>query len=319
MSCYRAFGLNIASEIELPELPLAPVGVSADVEVRFGKSPPSLPGGKSVDQGVSALPGAMLIDTPTARFLVRGGAKIFVEAKPGQSERDTRGYLLGSAMGAIIHQRGLLPLHANAIVVGGEAAAFAGDMGAGKSTLADFFRRRGRAVLSDDVCVVTFTADGRVLAWPGIPRIKLWDDALTAAGASADGLERVFDEQAKYSLPLSAATPVEPIPLASLYLLERGDASEPSSIRAMAGAEAFDQVRSNIYRGEYAAALGKSEVQFANLVALLKRVRVFAARRAWGFDVFRQEAEALERHVLAFRSSSSASSVSPDLAAGRRQ
>jgi hypothetical protein len=240
----------------------------------------------------------MLIDTETARFLVRDGTEILVHAKPGGSKRDTRGYLLGSAMGAIIHQRGLLPLHANAIDVGGAAVAFAGDMGAGKSTLADFFRRRGRAVLSDDVCVVTFGPDGSALAWPGIPRIKLWDDALAAAGDSADGLERVFDEQAKYSLRLPSAPPAEPIPLTRLYLLERADAGASPSIRAVAGAEAFDQVRSNIYRSEYAAALGKAEDQFANLIALLRRVKVFTARRVWGFDVFRQEAEALERHVV---------------------
>ena len=295
---YRAFGLTIASEVELPELPLAADGAAADVTIRLGDTPLTLREGNPVDAGVSAKPGAMLIDTDAARFLIEDGADILVEFKPRGSLRDTRSYLLGSAMGAIIHQRGLLPLHANVIDIGGAAVAFAGDTGAGKSTLADFFLRRGHNVLSDDVCVVTFDRTGLPMAWPGIPRIKLWQDALSVTGRSADGLERVFDEQPKYSVPLLADPPRAPVPLRSVYVLETPELGAASGIRALAGAEAFDRIRSNIYRFEYATALGKSEIQFSNLVGLLNAVRIFDTSRAWGFDVFESEAEGLERHFL---------------------
>src|SRR5258708_9269606 len=96
-------------------------------------------------------------------------------------------------MGAIFHQRGLLPLHANAIEVGGQAVAFVGPSGAGKSTLAAYFRDRGYRVLCDDVCVVSFGSDGEPLAWPGIPRIKLSGRALAALVRRVCDLERVFD------------------------------------------------------------------------------------------------------------------------------
>src|SRR5258708_39789946 len=95
-------------------------------------------------------------------------------------------------MGAIFHQRGLLPLHANAIEVGGQAVAFVGPSGAGKSTLAAYFRDRGYRVLCDDVWVVSFGSDGEPLAWPGVPRVKLWGDALAAFCPRVGDLEPVF-------------------------------------------------------------------------------------------------------------------------------
>ena len=78
----------------------------------------------------------------------------------------------------ILHQRSLLPLHANAMVVEGRAIGFMGHPGAGKSTLAAWFHDRGFDVLADDVCVVTPGPDGRPLAHPGIPRLRLWREAL---------------------------------------------------------------------------------------------------------------------------------------------
>ena len=83
-------------------------------------------------------------------------AEIVAEPRQGVPDSNVRLFLLGSAMGALLHQRGLLPLHTNAVEVGGRAFAFMGKSGAGKSTLAAWFHDRGFRIVADDVCVVGF-------------------------------------------------------------------------------------------------------------------------------------------------------------------
>jgi len=59
---------------------------------------------------------------------------------------------MGSAMGALLHQRNILALHAGTIAVNGGSVIFCGPSGIGKSTLAAGFRRRGYPnVAGDDV------------------------------------------------------------------------------------------------------------------------------------------------------------------------
>lgn len=294
---YTAFGLNIASQIDMPELAKGETTDAVDVEICFGAVESVLDGGREVEPGVIATTDTLLLDCAPARYFVHAGRQIIIDPKRGTSERDIRSYLLGSAVGAICHQRGLLPLHANAVEVDGRAIAFAGPSGAGKSTLAAYFRNNGRRLLCDDVCVVSFDRAGKPLAWPGIPRIKLWGDALAAFGRDAGDLERVYDGEDKFSLPFTPDPLLTAFPLRGIYLLGLAVPDSPPEIRPLGGAEAFNAVISNIYRWEFAAPLGRSQAHFANVVSLLKSTAVFAADRRWGFDVFRTEAERLERHI----------------------
>ena len=75
-------------------------------------------------------------------------------------DANIRLYLLGSAMGVLLHQRGLLPLHANAVEIDGKAFAFMGASGSGKSTLAAWFHDHGYRIIADDVCAVRFETEG---------------------------------------------------------------------------------------------------------------------------------------------------------------
>jgi len=94
----------------------------------------------------------------SARYLVRAGREIIVQPADTATKRNVRCFLLGSALAALCHQRGIYPLHANAIQFGDRAFIFAGPSGAGKSTLAFYFNNQGCRVLSDDVCVIGLNA-----------------------------------------------------------------------------------------------------------------------------------------------------------------
>jgi hypothetical protein len=291
---YAAFGLNIVSEIPLPELyPVrTDAGADADVRIRL-EGPPEV-----FDSDLfAAEPGRVTLTFPAVgRYRVHDGAEIAVTPHEGASARSVRLFLLGSAFGVLFHQRGLFPLHANAIVADGMAFAFAGPAGIGKSTLAACFQSRGYDVLCDDVCVVSFDAQGRPLAWPGLPRLKLWKDAANIFGYDSDGLERAVDGHDKYHVPLPSVEARGPFPLASIYIL--GDQKPGADFEAarLAGAAALEAIADNIYRGEYLAPMNLAKSGFEHAARVARHCAVYTVSRRRGYDVFASEVEKLERH-----------------------
>jgi hypothetical protein len=71
--------------------------------------------------------------------------------------------------------QGIEPLHATAVVVGRGAIAFLGDSGYGKSSLGASFVRENYPLLTDDVLVLERRGQD-LLAYPGMPRIKLYPE-----------------------------------------------------------------------------------------------------------------------------------------------
>ncbi|HEY6816882.1 MAG TPA: hypothetical protein VI168_15205 [Croceibacterium sp.] len=296
---YSCFDFCLRSEISLNELSPAPEPASRPlVEVRLGPVPEVLPGAQRPYGGIQAAGDAVLLTVrDTARYLVRGGREILVDPFPHAAERNVRLFLLGSALGILVHQRGLLPLHANAVVAGGGAYAFAGHSGAGKSTLAAHFARRGYEVLCDDVCVVGFDEAGVPLAWPGLPRLKLWADAAAAFGHDSASLDRAVEGLDKYHVPLAPTGEQRPVPLRRLYLLARTAGGEAPTIRRVTGQQAMTAVMQQTYRNQYLGPMGLAADHFRLCAALLARIEVYEARRDWGYEVFAREAELLESHI----------------------
>ncbi|HYD38983.1 MAG TPA: hypothetical protein VEA60_15295 [Allosphingosinicella sp.] len=292
---YRLFGLTLRSEVKLPELVPDPGDAVADVSVRLGRTGASAETapGLHVDGD-----DALLVVKAIGRFRIRSGREMIVEPLADVSPRNLRLYLLGSAFAAILHQRKLLPLHANAVIVDGRAIGFMGHPGAGKSTLAAWFHDRGFDVLADDVCVVTTGADGVPLAHPGIPRLRLWREALEATGREVSAYQRSFDDMDKYTVPTDLGRTLPAMPLSHLYLLDKAE-GEPL-VERIEGAAAVEAMVANTYRGAYVPMMGLNRQHLLACAQLARTVPVFRARRRWGFDAFDVEGEALEQHARAW-------------------
>ena len=297
---YDCFNFRLRSEFALAELGAQSQADGGPlVDVRVGSVPETLPGAAPPAWGLQVSGNsALLTVTGTARYLVREGREIVVDPLPGGSERNLRLFLLGSALGIVCHQRGLLPLHANAIVAGDGAYAFAGHSGAGKSTLAAHFAREGYEILCDDVCVVSFDENGRPLAWPGLPRLKLWGDAAQAFGHDRAALDPAVEGMDKYYVPMAHIGEVRPVPLRRLYLLAKAEEGAETSFVRLSGHTAMEAALGQTYRGNYLRPMGLAVRNFRQCAALVARAEVYEARRAWGFDVFEKEAGLLERHLL---------------------
>lgn len=232
MHAYRAHGLAIRSEVELPEL--APGPAPADVVVRVGAIADSPPAGRPEDVVVRAIPGEICLRCPeTGTFRLRGGREITVDAQPGADAALLRAYLLGPVLALLLHQRGFLVLHASGVAMDGGAVLFLGSSGCGKSTTVAALHARGHPVVADDVIAVDLAGPHAPVALPGFPQLRLWPDALASLGEAAEALPRIHARGAKRVRQLAAVVSA-PCPLRHLYVLGDGDALRTEPLRGHA-------------------------------------------------------------------------------------
>jgi hypothetical protein len=264
------FGLTVASELQLPEAREFDGGGEPDVTIRVQEidASPTSPGICSVGR-------SLLLTVPdVGRYLIREGCEIQVDPYPTAPERNVRLYLLGSALGALLHQRALLPLHANAVEIDGRAFAFVGQSGAGKSTLAGVFHDLGHPVIADDVCVISGIASGSPVVEPALRRLRLWRDALIASGRDPHDFEPSYSGDPsfdKFDVPLSPVENTEPVLLRSIILLEFGD---EECLKPVGGVEAAEILFAHTYRGGIVDYSGTAHLHWEAVIRLLSAVRI---------------------------------------------
>ena len=153
-----------------------------------------------------------------------------------------------------------------------------GPSGSGKSTLAAAFHDEGYKIVADDVCVVGIEPEGQAVAHGGIPRLRLWEDALAASGrTSADyQLSYAGDEQfRKFDVP-TGKDMAAPVPLSAIFELVPG---EPMSCERLAGLEAVEAVFANTYRGGFVLSAGDPTQHWQACLKLVSSVPVYRLRR----------------------------------------
>lgn len=273
---YTAWGLNIASCLELPGF--LPGTQAPDVTIRFHEVPAALHGAEHSGVCFDAGPGRFLLRLQDiARYLVVDGKEIHIEPAPGAEPDAIRLFLLGSVIGALLHQRGILPLHASAIRVNGSAIAFAGDSGVGKSTLAAAFLKRGKTMVADDICAVT-VENNTPLVWPGSPNLKLWHDALQKLDEDPASLARVRASMEKYRYPVETGFDPQPLPLRKLYIL-RATNEDRFAMDRLSGAEKLNVLLNITYRFGFLKGLGGKNQHFRQCAAIGRQTEVSRVRR----------------------------------------
>ena len=296
--CYRAFGLIIRSDFAVKALTGAeqPSDTPADVEVIRGTvgARDGVPVG---DMVVTTVGASMILNiAEVGIFQVTAGREIIVEPETQATQSQVDAYLLGSVFGALLHQRGVLPLHGNGVVSNGQVYMFCGDSGVGKSTLAAYFQSRGFSLLTDDLCAVDDTGP-RLGVWPGIPRLKLWDDALAHLGQSTEGLAPVPWSEGKFELPMQGVSFGGPYPIAAIYHLRQADDQNEAGIHRVTGLDAVNVVTANIYRRRLADLAGRAPEYLAHSVKIARTVPTFRMNRRWGLEWFREEVTGMIAHM----------------------
>ncbi len=292
---YRAYNLTIHCDVELPEL--LPGHGAADVVIRQGLTPPHLPGMADDPRYFQAIEGQLLLKIPdVARFWVRNGEEIVIEPAAGSLPGDIRAFLLGSCLGALLHQRGALALHASAIRTEAGAVLFAGHSGSGKSTLLTAFLQRGYPMLADDVCAIVAGETGRLIVLPAIPRSKLWADAAAGLGIDTTGLTPVYSRENKFDRPTPDQFVRESLPLARIYLLAPHD-GDTLAIEPLDGLARFTALVAFTFREPFLDGLKRREAHLRLAAAAAEQAGFFIIRAPRSRFTAYEIADALEAAI----------------------
>lgn len=273
---YAAYGITINSELALPELAVA-VGENAEVVIRIGQvgNEPPPPGGCRVTPDEACFAWDQL-----GRFWVRNGREIVVAPWRGVDERLIRLPLLGVVLATLLVQRGLFVLHASAVAIDGQAIAFLGDKGRGKSTLAAGFCARGYGLLADDVVAVDVSSEDCPQVLSGFPQLKLWPDSATMAlGDDPAALPTLAPGYEKRARPARDAFVPEAAPLRGVYVIADGPTAQ---LVALTPHEAVVQLIAHSYAARFGTQLlrgAEASHHFRQCTNVARTVPAFSLER----------------------------------------
>lgn len=294
MFSYRAYGLGIHSAIPLPELIVA--RTAADVVVRFGSVGGShfLAPNVDSDRWVGSQ-GLYMCWKEAGCFLVRSGQEIIVEPVSDATEQVLRLCLLGPVLGALLHQRGMLVLHASAVVISDGVVAFLGESGEGKSTTAAALHARGYSIMADDIVALDLSAIGAPMVPPAFPRLKFSPQSAAALNYSLETLTEFHPEDHRREYRAVEGFPQMPLPLKAIYVLAEGTSL---GIERLHSQEAFVELVRHSYAASLLKTVGATSAHFHQCVDVVKFVPIYRLRRQLSVAVLPEVAQLVEEQLL---------------------
>lgn len=293
MFSYFAYGLGIKSDLHLPEFLATDAGCDVTIRLDINGSPsdyvPLAVGDKPAYIKITPEE-AIIFVKEVGVFLVRGGHEVVVIPAPNVEDRLIRLYIVGTVMAVLLYQRGFLVLHASVINVNGNAVAFLGKSGAGKSSTAAALAARGHKIIADDVAAINLSTTVTVL--PGFPQIKISPEAAAALGYDPQSLLLLhpLEEKRGYRIPQGFSQ--EPLPLKRIYVLAEDAALNIESIRPQEAV--IELVRHSRPTTLFHSGGAPHFLQCANLA---KKFTIYRLQRPNSLSLLPDLAKLVEEHI----------------------
>jgi hypothetical protein len=228
MHYYKAFGLNIQSETDLPELSTGNINVNCDVVIKKAEFVvPTTTKTNIFRRGIKA---EFAQDNADNLYLhwdgiasykaVEGNVLYFTPLTPDNNKLSL--FTVSEALGLILFQRKHFLLHASSVLVGNEAWCFMGAPGAGKSTTAAAFLKAGCQLLSDDLTAIMFT-NGEPYIVPAYPQLKIWDNTVRGLNYDRTGLQPVSEGVNKFAYQPKKSFSHEKVRLRKIIFLHKDE------------------------------------------------------------------------------------------------
>jgi hypothetical protein len=223
---YHAFGLNIASELELPGI-LKGTDNDADVNISLGKIMiPTTQDNPNYHVDQSSV---YLWWDDIGRVKISNGNEIIVDLI-NEDENEMIPFLLGPVMALILHQRGFLVLHGSSVKINNTAIAFLGHRGFGKSTTAINLYKKGYPLVADDILAIDFNENGNPMVYPGYLHMRLSDETYNHIRDSTQIITPIRTIADKSFCDASQGYSPKPIQLKRIYVLEKGEHIKVSAL-----------------------------------------------------------------------------------------
>lgn len=246
---YKAYGLKIKSEIILPELDLEKYPNNFDILICYryinSNKINIIKEFNLTDntKAISASNGLYLIWNGIPICLIRDGKSIIINESTGLDESFIVFFILGYSMAILLHQRGMLVLHGNAVKIKDSAIALLGPSGSGKSTTSLILNNMGYDLIADDILSIDlFGKFPKVFS--GYPRVKIWSDVIENMGKDINSIPQVHSNFPKLSYKINKLYSDKKSPLKSIYILEP---SKKTEIRELNIQEALWNLVKNTY------------------------------------------------------------------------
>lgn len=169
---YKAFGLVLLSDIELPGMMETATNDKVDIQISLEKINLPLLGVPPGSNYIVDHNDVYLWWEDVGKVQITNGEKIIVDVEAAE-ENQIKPFILGPSMAIILHQRGFLVLHGSSVKIEQGAIAFLGYRGVGKSTIAIHLYKKGYPFITDDILAINFDEEEKPIVYPGYPHTRL--------------------------------------------------------------------------------------------------------------------------------------------------
>lgn len=179
-------------------------------------------------------------------------------------EASLTNFMTASVLGVCLNLQNRVAIHGNGVVLEGQAIAFGGISGRGKSTLTAYCLTQGAGLVTDDV----LTVDGSGYALPGYARIKLLPETARRFSLAVE-----TDNYKTHYCPehLGGYSIQESLPLRTIYLLEQSEDGKIERKNVPNGEALFELIAHSYYARYF---IGQNPVLLDAYTDLIKQVPV---------------------------------------------
>lgn len=311
MKLWRVYGVTVGTEHEF-ESPLLPAPAGSRIDVRFEFTTDPVP--YKLDSSGTELGGVRVPDVVDFRLFED---RIVAHVPAGEPDGMAEIHFLSSAMTTWLEYRGVLALHASAVVIDGTAVAFMATSRGGKSGLAAALVREGCPLLTDDILALSVDTEREsgqsgfdteleptssdftsgVQADPGYPQMRMWPDAAEYfVGEAWRHLPFVHRDYRKLRVPIGTGLlgefHADSAKLGAILVPNRLDDSVPSEdhgdgpfgFERLGPTAAILELTQNTFSPRAIEDRGLQPLRLARLAKLVERVPVFRFRYPSGYS-----------------------------------
>lgn len=290
---YLAYGLTITSDLQINELLEVEKCNDTDVKIKIGKVPERMKFPIEETDWYQAKEDELIFTAPNvAKYYVHHGREIIIEPLTEEKSLAIRVYLLGTAFGAILLQRGRVPFHGGGLSINNKGIIITGESGAGKSTVTNALMRKGHDMVTDDVVALEIDGDNKLLIYPSYPKQKLWNDSAKHMEIDINQLSKIDGVNDKYYVPVEKFC-YQPTELKAVFELKPIRCQEVF-VEELTGREQLEVLLNHTYRSIFIQPFGLMKAHFLQCVEMTKMIKVYRLYRPENEFTMEEQVKSIE-------------------------